>query len=56
MKKYMKPELQVREIRVSENIAAKINLWEKSVWSKYNMLQTQGSINTPLNLNEVEEG
>lgn len=53
MKEYMKPELQVREIRVSENLAAKINLWDQAVWSKYNMLANTGSATVP-ELSDVE--
>lgn len=43
MKKYIKPELTVREIRVSENLAGKIDLWEDAVWTKFDMLLELGS-------------
>lgn len=43
MKKYIKPELTVREIRVAENLAAKLNLWDDAVWTEFNMLEVQNS-------------
>lgn len=48
MKEYRKPELQVREIRVTENLAAKLNLRDKQVLTKYNMLALSGSLQTTL--------
>ena len=55
MKKYIKPELTVREIRVSENLAAKIDLWDDAVWTQFDMLSIASSpASTSLDPVEVE--
>lgn len=43
VREYIKPELTVREIRVSENLAGKVDLWDDAVWTKFNMLVDGGS-------------
>ncbi len=48
MKTYVKPELQVREIRVTENLAAplsggQLNIKSKAAWTQFNMLQALNS-------------
>lgn len=53
MKTYMKPVLEVREVRVSENIAAS-NLWNEAVWTKYNMLTGVDSAAQAAKLNDLK--
>jgi len=58
VKKYIKPELTVREIRVSENLAGKVDLWDDAVWTKFNMLSDPGSpaniVASAVSLDEVQ--